>query len=451
MDHQVFYTSYDNIFITVATANSFEVTDNSEIVKRMFTIYSLQEWCRQLTVNNDDVLDKLELENFDVAVVDELLFTKCVYLVPHRLQIPWITFSVGADPLAVRVPWLPSFVPNIILQLSEEMTFVERLKNTAAFFFVSFAMPLYFSDPQHEVLDKFRRYGYFSSLDELASKSALWFLPNDNVLDYPRPTMPNTINIGGLTVRRTTGKLPPDIKNFIDGAKKGVILMTFGTVTPSIPAHMVEKFASAFGRLDGYRVLWRLKNKDDVKLPDNVLIRPWLPQNDILAQPSVKLFITHCGNNGQYESVYHAVPMIGFPVLGDQHHNAKRLDHKGYGLSMDLHEFTVDDLLENIHKILGDKLYKERVTKASEIFRSQAQSPVERATFWIEHVCRFGGNHLRSAGNDLPLYSYLMLDVLAFILIILHISIYLLFRLLRLVVNKCCGRSASSNASKKND
>ena len=404
-----------------------------------------------MTLENDDNLDKLERQKFDVAMIDSIVFIRCIYLIPHRLQVPWITYAEVINPLSVRVPWLPSAVPHAVSPFSDQMTFIERLKNTAVSIFFPVIASWYFPDPEQEVLDKFRRYGYFSSIDELVSKSVLWFLTKDNVLDYPRPMMPNVVDVGGLTVKRSTGKLPPDIKNFIDGAKKGVILMTFGTRMFSIPSDMVEKFSSAFRRLDGYRVIWRLKNKDDVELPDNVMIGQWLPQNDILAHPSVKLFITHCGNNGQYEAVYHGVPMIGFPLAGDQIYNAKRLERKGFGLSMDLYDFTADQLLDNIHKILEDKSYEERVMKASKIFRSQAQSPVERATFWIEHVCQFGGDHLRSAGNDLPLYSYLMLDVLAFILILLHILVFLLYRLYIVVIRKCRGYATSNNTAKKND
>ena len=205
-----------------------------------------------------------------------------------------------------------------------------------------------------------------------------------------------------------------------------------------------------FRRLDGYRVIWRLKNTDGLEIPDNVMIAQWLPQNDLLAHPSVKLFITHSGNNGQYEAVYHGVPMIGFPLGGDQVYNAKRLDHRGFGLSMDLYDFTADQLLDNIHKVLGDRSYKEHVMKASEVFRSQVQTPVERATFWIEHVCRFGGDHLRSAGNDLPLYSYLMFDILAFCLVVLHVIVFLLFRLTRFILRKCCGqRKQTAEVTKK--
>ena len=404
-----------------------------------------------MTHESDDTLDKLERQKFDVVVVDGIFFAKCLYLIPQRLQIPWITYADAIDPFIVRVPWLPSFVPNTIMPYSDQMTFVERLQNTASLFFFTCILPLKFPDPEQQVLDKFRRYGHFSSLDELVSKSVFWFLTKDDVLDYPRPMMPNMVDVGGLTVKRSSGKLPHDIKNFIDGAKKGVILVTFGSIASTFPSDMVEKFSSAFRQLYDYRVIWRLKNKNDVELPDNVMIGQWLPQNDILAHPSVKLFITHCGNNGQYEAVYHGVPMIGFPLLGDQIHNAKRIDYKSYGLSMDLHDFTADGLLENIQKILEDKSYKERVMKASKIFRSQAQSPVERATFWIEHVCQFGGDHLRSAGNDLPLYSYLMLDVLAVILILLHILIFLFYRLLKLIINKCYGHGVSKNTLKKND
>jgi len=391
-------------------------------------------------MENDQMLEKLHREKFDMAVVDCLAFTKCMYLVPHRLRIPWITYSVSPDPLLVRVPWLPSFVPTQMFALSEQMSFVERLQNSAAAIAFCFLFPFQFRAPPQEVLDKYRPYGQFDSLDELARKSALWLLYVDSIIDYPRPSMPNVISISGITIKRSTGgELPPDIENFVDGAREGVILMTFGSVSSGLPAPMMEKFSSAFRRLDGYRVLWKLNNKDNVELPDNVMISQWLPQNELLQHPSVKLFITHCGNNGQYEAIYHTVPMIGFPILGDQVYNAKRMDHKGYGIAMNLYDFTADELLNNIHKVLGDASYKQRVQKASEIFRSQAQSPVERATFWIEHVCRFGGDHLRSAGNDLPLYSYLMLDVLAFILITLYIFVFLLYKLIRFTVNRCIG------------
>jgi len=285
----------------------------------------------------------------------------------------------------VRVPWLPLFVPNkVLLPYSENMSFFQTLANFISAFVLSLAIP----EPPTEIINKYQQYGSFGSVEELMSRSVLWLYPMDSfILDYPRPLIPNVVEVGGLTVKPATGKLPPDIRKFIDDAEKGVILMTFGTIVSVYPVTAAKKYLSAFHRLNGYKVIWKMRNKDELNIPDNVIISHWVPQNDILAHPKVKLFITHCGNNGQYKAVYHAVPMIGFPISGDQMYNSKRLDHKGYSLLMDLHGFTADQLFENIYKILGDELYKKRIAKASKIFRSQAQSLVERVTFWIEHVC----------------------------------------------------------------
>jgi len=77
-------------------------------------------------------------EQFDLAVVDGIFFMKCLYLVPVRLQIRWITYSDVADPLNVRVPWLPSFVPNTLIPYTERMSFYRRLLNTLKTFAFSY-------------------------------------------------------------------------------------------------------------------------------------------------------------------------------------------------------------------------------------------------------------------------------------------------------------------------
>jgi len=347
--------------------------------------------CRHLTVDNDDILDQLEMCKFDLAVVDIFYARRCVCLIPHRLQIPWISLSVaGTASYMMRVPWPSSIAPPDVMSffpMSHQLNFVDRLQNTLISFATRVGAPFYYQEPPSEVLEKFRRYGHFGSLQELVSRSAMWFLTSDYLFDYPRPMMPNMISISGLTVQHSTGELPSDIENFINGAEKGVILMSFGSFVSIISNDVIEKFSTTFRQLGSYRVIWRLDNKHNVELPDNVMISYWLPQNDILAHPSVKLFITHAGHNGHAEAVYNGVPMIAFPILGDQFYNARLFENKGYGIRMELCDFTADQLLDNIHKVLDDRSYKQRARKASEIFQSQAQSVVERATFWIEHVC----------------------------------------------------------------
>ena len=53
-----------------------------------------------------------------------------------------------------------------------------------------------------------------------------------------------------------------------------------------------------------------LLNKHNLDIPSNVYISDWLPQNDLLGHPGVQVFVTHCGNNGQFEALYHGVPFV---------------------------------------------------------------------------------------------------------------------------------------------
>ena len=59
---------------------------------------------------------------------------------------------------------------------------------------------------------------------------------------------------------------------------------------------------------------------DDVTdgLPENVLIKTSLPQNDMLAHPNLKVFVTHGGLLSTQEALFHKVPLVGMPISNDQ-------------------------------------------------------------------------------------------------------------------------------------
>ena len=200
---------------------------------------------RRLLMDNDDLLEQLEREKYDIAVVDSTRTRKYAYLIPLRLNVPWVTYTDVMPAWIVRVPYLPSFVPASISQFTEEMTFTERLTNTliTIAFSTTFAMP----DPPKEIQEKYKKYGEFSTMDDLISRSLLYIGTTDIVLDYPTPSMPNVIEAGGLTVSPSDGsKLSDNIKQFIAGAKDGVILVTFGSMASSIPDEIALKFISVF-------------------------------------------------------------------------------------------------------------------------------------------------------------------------------------------------------------
>lgn len=299
----------------------------------------------------------------------------------------------------------------------------------------------------------------YSSLDEIAAKSLLWFYPRDHLLDAVLPAAPHVVPVGGLTSERYTGVLPRELYAFVTGAQVGTVIVNLGPhATVGLPKVIFDKFVDAFQRLEEFRFVWRLANEENWDVPSNVLVLPWIPQHTLLSRFDVVLFITHCGNNGQYEAVHQGTPMIGFPVSDDERHNARRMVANGYGLSMDIQSFTADDLIANVRKIFPDNSsaspYKERTVKAAEIMRSAPLKPVDKAAFWIEHICQYGGDHLLAGGRDLPLYAYWMLDIMALLAAIVCAVLLAGFLLLKFLVRKLTSRrtrpSGSDKKKKKN-
>jgi hypothetical protein len=163
---------------------------------------------------------------------------------------------------------------------------------------------------------------------------------------------------------------------------------------------------------------------------------PWLPQNDLLGNPKTRLFVTHCGNGGQYESVYHGVPMVGLPIFADQPHNCQRMTNHGFGIEMDIHTFHPDELLANMNKVMKDMSYKEIVHKTSMILKDMP-SGRETAAFWIDHVIKHGGAHLRSHAVDMPFYKYFMLDILVVLCIAVSVIIAIAVMICKLCFIVC--------------
>ncbi|KAF8990276.1 hypothetical protein BDQ17DRAFT_1333559 [Cyathus striatus] len=57
---------------------------------------------------------------------------------------------------------------------------------------------------------------------------------------------------------------------------------------------------------------------EDLKGNKNTFIRPWLPQQYILAHSVIGWFLSHCDINGTLESLCLLVPMICWPLFADK-------------------------------------------------------------------------------------------------------------------------------------
>ena len=97
-----------------------------------------------------------------------------------------------------------------------------------------------------------------------------------------------------------------------ESGEAGVILVSFGSVLQAsmMSEEMRLQLVSVFGQLK-QRVLWKWEAKEEMKdKPDNVMLSKWLPQQDILAHPKLRLFITHGGQSSSQEALCHKKPVV---------------------------------------------------------------------------------------------------------------------------------------------
>lgn len=198
-----------------------------------------------------------------------------------------------------------------------------------------------------------------------------------------------------------------------------------------MPPDRLAVILNAFSKLK-LNVLWKYENGSIRNLP-NVMISKWLPQNDILAHPNVKLFITHGGIFGTQEGIYWAKPMLCLPLYGDQHRNTIKSVRAGYARSLDFSKMTADDLQQNIETLITDPQYKRKAMEISQKFRDNPIHPMEEASYWIEYVMKYkGAPFLKSYGAFMPLYEYLLLDILA----CLVLSVIVIIVILKIMISK---------------
>lgn len=341
-----------------------------------------------------------------------------------------------------------SHVPHFSLTYDSRMSFIERATNFLVHNFDSFYrrwvfMPRIWSiaQPAFEI-----------DLPDLESleRSQLMLVNSNPLLDHPEVLPQNVIPVGGLQIAEPKD-LPQDIQKFIGASTKGAVLFAMGTNFKSkmFTSERQAMFIDAFAQFSEYSFLWKFDEDNiTIPIPPNVMISKWLPQSDILAHPQVKVFISHCGLLGTYETTYFGVPIVGIPVYIDQHKNAATLVRNGGGLSLKLADLTAESIEKTLREVLENSTFRLNMQNMSKLLRDQPEKPLNRAIWWIEWVLRHPHEyHSQSPTLDLDVISDSNADVIICFLCILITILYILLKLFKYL--KTFKKSAVSEDNKK--
>ncbi|XP_044262534.1 UDP-glycosyltransferase UGT5-like [Tribolium madens] len=379
-------------------------------------------------------------EIFDVVIVEQFMNEALKALAPH-FKAPLITLStVGANAwvnLLEGNPAPPSYVPHVILSYSSNMSFYERTVNSLMSVYTQLLNQFYVFPKHGELVKK-----YFPNappLDDIIYNTSIVLINSHQSTNQPVPYVPNMIEIGGFHVKPPQ-KLPKDIQEFLDGAKNGVIYFSLGSNIHSsqLPPEKRDAFLKTFSKLE-QKVLWKWEEDVLPGQPPNVKLGKWLPQQDILAHPNVKLFITHGGLLSTTETIYHGKPVLAIPIFGDQKLNAKNIYNNGFGLYLYYEDLTEENLTKKLNELLSNPKYARNAKKRSEIFHDRLVKPIDTAIYWVEYVIRHGGApHLKVAAIGLPWYKYLLFDVIVFVSVIIVFLVFMLFKCVKIVAALSC-------------
>ena len=359
----------------------------------------------------------------------------------------------------MRLPVLPSAIIGPEVTKVTVMDRVAALCQQLEWEAVTLLLPYLYYSEQLLQISNVSRDEYFA----LPSRSALFLiLFNELLTGYTLPKQPHVEFIGGVTASPAQSldrgtEASRQLMAWADSATEGFAVCAFGTVLNAPDEQMIEKLFVLFEELK-IPIAFKLRNIDLTeslrsKLPKNVLVMEWLPQNDLLGHPNARLLISHAGTKGYEEAIYHGVPQLAFPFIIWQCWIAERLEALGFGRKGSLVKMTGLEIAKLGSELLADQRCYERVKLISKIIKAR-KHPAEMASDKIEEILLFGAEHLRPyASYQLSFLQFYMLDVL-FVLFVVIVSVVLVLLivlscLIRFLLAKCVKLLNKTHKSKE--
>jgi MGT family glycosyltransferase len=149
-----------------------------------------------------------------------------------------------------------------------------------------------------------------------------------------------------------------------------LVLVTMGTVSRDRDHRFFEVMMQAFAQLPDVQAVMVAPPVLAGKAPDNVLVRDYVPQLDLLDRAAG--VICHAGHNTVCEALLRERPLVVAPIRDDQPIVARQVIEAGAGIFMRYGKVTPPTAVAAITRLLGDAGLAENARRLS---RALAAAP----------------------------------------------------------------------------
>ncbi|CAK1540719.1 unnamed protein product [Leptosia nina] len=280
----------------------------------------------------------------------------------------------------------PAYVPIVSSSFSQEMTYFERLENTILHILFNDFYDKFHKKEQALIERVFKR--DIEDINALATNVSLILVNTHHVYSGVYPLVPGIVEIGGIHVTPSNRSLPPHIEKFVNEAKNGVILFSFGSQisSTSISSRVQQLLIKVFSHLK-QRVIWKHSTaaEDGTFIGRNILRVKWLPQVELLQHPKVLALVGHGGLLGIYEAIAFGKPSLAIPIFADHKLNSAALKAIGVGEVLPIVDLQEENLSRALQLVLSEKI-RQRARLVASMWNDRENPPMDTALFWIERV-----------------------------------------------------------------
>uniref|UniRef100_A0A0N4ZJW8 glucuronosyltransferase n=1 Tax=Parastrongyloides trichosuri TaxID=131310 RepID=A0A0N4ZJW8_PARTI len=393
----------------------------------------------EYTFHDKDLETFVRSQNFDLAF-SELLSSHMLGLfkawnIPaHVSGIATALFDGMYGPFGLHFP--SSYVPTLMNPYTDKMTYVERFNNVISnlinkIFMITNGRKLILQD----LFDK--KYGEgFCDIRELVGDSSFVFINTNPLINLPGAKTPKMIEIGGIAIKEVVPL--NEYWNQILNLRDQTVLISFGSIARSslMPSTLKESILKTITLLSNITFIWKYETPEDGlgKNISNLILSKWVPQNDLLNDNRMSLFITHGGLNSIVELTVRGVPALAIPMFSDQFANSKLLERAQIGEYMSRDEmFDYKLFSSKILNIINSEKYRNNSKTLSDMIKDYPSNAKLNILKYFEFAAKYKKLPMLDLGSrSMTTIEYYNLDVLLPILMI----IILLITIVLLVVKK---------------